>query len=133
MAVRIEFDDWLDGGSYDVWNPLPRFRLLDDAGGSLGIIIVLLSRTAEAILAGQPGFENQFGGGTHAEPIVRAVLRYGVREIERGLRQGVLPPESLSTTSHASELLRLGQGDPTAGLFLSSDTGIVLGLSKEEG
>lgn len=101
MSVHIEFDDWFSANGRGVWSPVPRFHLLDDAEQSLGIVLVLLSGTAEAILAAQLGFKDQFGKGTHVEPVVRAMLRYGVHAIERGLQQGTLPPED---PNYAAEL-----------------------------
>jgi hypothetical protein len=104
MAVRVAFDDWFDAGGYDAWGPVPRFRLLGEDESSLGILLVLLSRTAETVLAGQLGLDDEaFRTGTHNNGIVRTVLRYGVRAIELGLQQGrfplrtrVLPPRSES-------------------------------------
>ncbi|MGH2661187.1 MAG: hypothetical protein ACRDHS_16435 [Actinomycetota bacterium] len=52
MAVRIEFDDWFDAGSYDAWSPLPRFRLLDDP------------RLGHSAIASRPPLvRNQHAGG----------------------------------------------------------------------
>ena len=94
MSVRIEFDDWVDASSHDVWSPTPRFRLRNDSGESLGLVVVLLSRTAEAVLLNKLGLDDEFGKSAHSDVVVRAILRYAVQEIERGLQQGTLPPEN---------------------------------------
>lgn len=90
MTTRVEFDDWLPADGLDAWNPIPRFRLLD-GDDSLGIVILLLSRSAEELLLHQLGLA--WKSGKHHEPVVRAMLRYGVHEIERRIQQGILPQE----------------------------------------
>jgi hypothetical protein len=90
VAVRIVFDGWFPAGGRDVWNPIPRFRLLQGEE-SVGIVVILLSRVTEQLLLNQLGLK--WEAGSHQEPVSRAVLRFGVREIERRVRQRVLPTE----------------------------------------
>lgn len=90
-TVVVEFDDWVTPAGADAWSPIPRFRLLDERGESLGVVTVFVSRTAEMLLLGQLGLTLEHG--QHHEPVKRAVFRYTVRWIEQALRQGVLPPE----------------------------------------
>jgi hypothetical protein len=93
MATRIAFDGWFDAHGLDVLEPIPRFRLLDSSGGSLGIVLILLARSLESSVAHAIGLEpSPSNDDEYSQRITRAVLRFGVHAIERKLEQGTLPP-----------------------------------------
>lgn len=102
MSTRVVFEDWVQW-SGDVWNPVPRYRILDDRDASQGIVDILLSGTHVASLLTELGLAEE-----GSQPIIaRAMLRYGLREIERALQQGVLPLED----QRYSHEVRIGNDD----------------------